>query len=68
MIFTEWQKKYYPKEDADTLKKMSHAWAAGHVNMAASQQAAAADGNKSGGIDKEICLVIADRLFRYFYR
>jgi hypothetical protein len=33
MIFKEWADKYYPMEDKETLHKMSHAWAAGHINM-----------------------------------
>jgi hypothetical protein len=34
MNFKEWAKKYYSDEDKETLHKMSHAWASGHVNMA----------------------------------
>jgi len=30
----EWSEKYYPDENEETLHKMSHAWASGHVNMA----------------------------------
>lgn len=26
-------KKYYPNEDEETQHKMTHAWAAGHINM-----------------------------------
>jgi hypothetical protein len=36
MNFKEWSEKYYPNEPEDVLHKMSHAWASGHVNMAAS--------------------------------
>ena len=33
MNFKKWSEKYYPNEDEETLHKMSHAWASGHVNM-----------------------------------
>ena len=36
MNFKEWSDKYYPNETEETLHKMSHAWASGHANMAAS--------------------------------
>ena len=34
MNFKEWSEKYYSDENEETLHKMSHAWASGHVNMA----------------------------------
>ena len=37
MNFKSWAEKYYPNENKNVLHKMSHAWAAGHTNMAASQ-------------------------------
>ncbi len=33
MTFEEWAKRYYPNESKETLQKMSHAWAAAHVNI-----------------------------------
>ncbi|MBC8438101.1 MAG: hypothetical protein H8D87_00235 [Deltaproteobacteria bacterium] len=33
MTFEEWAKRYYPNESKEVLQKMSHAWAAAHVNM-----------------------------------
>jgi len=33
MNFKEWSERYYPNECAEVLHKMSHAWAAGHINM-----------------------------------
>ena len=38
MTFEEWRKKYYPDEDIETLHKMSHAYAAGHLNMLVAQR------------------------------
>ena len=37
MNFPEWHEKYYPNETKETLHKMSHAWASGHLNMLTSQ-------------------------------
>jgi len=52
MTFNEWAKRYYPKENEATLRKMSHAWAAGHVNMAAPQPAK----ERSETMEKEVII------------
>lgn len=39
MTFEKWVEKYYPNEkDTDVLKKMSHAFASGHVSSYATGQ------------------------------
>jgi len=38
MNFQQWKNKYYPNEIRETLDKMSHAWASGHVNMISSEE------------------------------
>jgi len=61
MNFKSWAEKYYPNENKNVLHKMSHAWAAGHATMAASQPAAPVDesccvcGAKDGELHKAYC-------------
>ncbi|RLB89398.1 MAG: hypothetical protein DRH26_11625 [Deltaproteobacteria bacterium] len=38
MNFVEWIREYYPNETAETLHKMSDAWAGGHINTAISKK------------------------------
>jgi len=38
MTFKEWAERYYPNEPEEMLHKMSHAWAAGHINMACKEE------------------------------